>query len=58
MSQKCIICKRKLKITEMNLCSCSKHICFEHKDKSSHNCNIFPKKILNEKIVAIKVNKI
>ena len=58
MNIKCVICKRKLKITEINLCSCDKNICFKHKDKISHNCSISPNITIKEKIVAIKVNKI
>ena len=54
----CIVCKKKLKFFETNLCSCKEHVCVKHMQKSMHSCTEGKKYVKLEKIVSPKVVKI
>lgn len=36
--QRCVVCKKILKIFEINLCSCKLSVCMKHKTKFLHDC--------------------
>ena len=54
---RCIVCNRKLKVFELNLCSCGKDVCMLHREKTKHNClnseEIKLEKISGEKVIRI-----
>ena len=54
---RCIICNRKLKVFELNLCSCEKNVCMLHKEKTQHDCTNY-KDIKLEKVTGEKVIKL
>lgn len=56
--KKCVICKKKLKIFEMNLCSCGKKLCIKHVQRFSHRCTGGKDSVKITKVVAPKVVKI
>jgi len=56
--KKCIVCKKKLKITETNLCSCKTNVCMKHRDRSSHKCQLDMNMDKMDQIVPLKINKI
>ena len=56
--EKCIICRKNLKVYEHDLCGCKMPVCMKHRDRSSHNCQEHDKVIVGIKIVAKKINKI
>jgi len=58
MVDKCIVCSKKLKVTEKNLCSCAKNICMKHKERKAHDCNFQSKTVTYDKVIADKINKI
>jgi hypothetical protein len=35
---RCATCNKKLKITELNLCSCGTPVCFRHRYSTDHGC--------------------
>ena len=55
---KCIVCRKKLKVYESDLCGCKTPVCMKHKDRSSHNCQEHDKIIVGIRVVADKINKI
>jgi len=56
--KRCIVCRKKLKVFEKNLCSCGKDVCISHMTKSRHDCVKVVKVKQQERIVALKVVKI
>lgn len=55
---RCIICKKKLKHYEANLCSCEENVCIKHSQKVFHDCKLSKKIIEHPRIVASKIDKI
>lgn len=37
--QSCITCGKRLKLTEINLCSCGKPVCTKHRYHTEHECD-------------------
>ena len=58
ISRKCIICHKKLKFFETNLCSCNKNICMKHAQRSKHSCPEGKDPINIEKVLFQKIVKI
>lgn len=58
VKKKCIVCGKKLKIFEYDLCSCKKNVCMKHLPKYSHDCVNKSNIKKYEKIVSQKILKI
>jgi hypothetical protein len=55
---KCVVCGKKLKVIEKNLCSCGSDVCMVHRNKFDHDCKHGMVQCIGDKIIASKVQKI
>lgn len=56
--KRCVMCRKRLKVFERNLCSCGKDVCLKHVQRSLHDCPLNLDKVLMEKVDAPKILKI
>ena len=58
IKRKCIVCGKKLKIIEKDLCSCGADVCMIHRNKFDHDCKNGMVQGIGDKIIASKIQKI
>lgn len=56
--KKCVVCNRKLRLFETNLCSCNSSVCIYHTERDLHDCPLNTKLKIIDAVVASKVSKI
>jgi len=47
-TRSCIICHKKLKVFEYNLCSCGENVCIKHVNRNLHDCKKIRKIVLSK----------
>jgi hypothetical protein len=55
---KCVVCGKKLKLIEENLCSCGSDVCMVHRNKFDHDCKNGKIQGIGDKIISAKIQKI